>query len=351
MRILSIAYPFAAVGTDSVGGAEQILLQLDRALIDAGHESIVVACGGSRVTGHLIQTPPIRTEITPELRARIYARVCEILSDAVNRFDPDLVHMHGVDFYQYLPADDRPVLVTLHLPVSFYPGWIFQLQRLHIYLVCVSKSQYRTCPPSAITLSPIENGVPLPFEQPVSKEDYAVCLSRIAPEKNTHVALAASREARIRCFLAGQVFGYREHQQYHKDVVTPLLDRERQFIGAVDEQEKWRLLSKARCLLQPSLAPETSSLVAMEALACGTPVIAFPSGALPEIIDNGKTGFLVRSATEMARAILVADRIRPEDCLDAARARFSGGRMTREYIELYEELISGTTEDLERMID
>ena len=70
-----------------------------------------------------------------------------------------------------------------------------------------------------------------------------------------------------------------------------LLDSERQFIGAVDEQEKWRLLSRARCLLQPSLAPETSSLVAMEALACGTPVIAFPSGALPEIIDNGKQWF------------------------------------------------------------
>jgi glycosyltransferase involved in cell wall biosynthesis len=340
LRVLSIAYPFAAVATDSVGGAEQILLRLDQALIREGHESIVVAPAESRIAGVLIRTPLIDAEITSEVRAKTYIQVRAIVSQAVARFDPDLVHLHGVDFYEYLPADDRPVLVTLHLPVSFYPSWIFALRRAHTYLLCVSDSQNRTCPQSRMVLPPIENGVPLPFVRPASKADYVVCLSRIAPEKNIHTALAAARKAGVRCLLAGKVFGYREHQEYFAEQVEPLLDGQCRFIGTINEPAKWRLLSAALCLLQPSLAPETSSLVAMEALACGTPVIAFPSGALPEIIDDRKTGFLVRSAAEMARAIFDAARLNPQDCLDAARLRFSLDRMERSYLNLYRGLAS-----------
>jgi glycosyltransferase involved in cell wall biosynthesis len=140
--------------------------------------------------------------------------------------------------------------------------------------------------------------------------------------------------------LAGKVFNYRDHQDYFTEKVEPLLDEDRCFIGAVDEPQKWKLLGAARCLLQPSLAAETSSLVAMEALACGTPVVALASGALPEIIEHGKTGFLVHSLAEMADAICAVRRLSPQDCLDVARERFSIGRMIGDYFNAYRALTS-----------
>ena len=340
LRILSIAYPFATVGSDSVGGAEQILYRLDEALVRSGHQSLVVAPVGSRVAGVLIGTASTSCEITPQVRENTYAQLRAVVAEAVSQFDPDLIHMHGIDFYEYLPLEDRPVLVTLHLPVSFYPSWIFQLPRAHTYLHCVSHSQHRTCPPCDRILPPIPNGVPLLIERPAPKSDYAVCLSRIAPEKNVHTALAAARKACVSCVLAGKVFPYREHQEYFASQVEPLLDQSRRFIGVVDEPAKWRLLQAARCLLQPSLAAETSSLVAMETLACGTPVIAFPSGALPEIIKDGRTGFIVQSAKEMAEAISKLDDLHPEDCVHAARSRFSVDRMTRDYLQAYDQLLA-----------
>jgi glycosyltransferase involved in cell wall biosynthesis len=120
--------------------------------------------------------------------------------------------------------------------------------------------------------------------------------------------------------------------------IVPRLDGSRRFIGPVGFARKRRLLTAARCLLIPSLAPETSSLVAMEALACGTPIIAFPSGALPEIVEHGRTGFLVRDEQEMAEAIGAAGTLEPENCRMAARERFSIGRTIERYLELYRQL-------------
>jgi glycosyltransferase involved in cell wall biosynthesis len=339
LRILSIAYPFAPVRTDSVGGAEQVLRHLDEALMRNAHPSVVIASAGSKVSGALVELPIVEGEITPAARERIYDHLRALIPKVVNKFNPHLLHMHGVDFYHYLPAEDHlPVLVTLHLPVSYYPSLIFHSRRRETYLMGVSRTQYRTCPESNHLLPPISNGVSVPFDRPWSKRDYTVCLSRIAPEKNCHAALEAARQAGVSCLLAGKVFSYPEHQDYFARKVQPLLDQSRRFIGVIGEPQKWELLAAARCLLQPSLAEETSSLVAMEALACGTPVIAMSCGALPEIVEEGKTGFLVRSTTEMAEAISRVQRLSPQDCLTAARERFSLRRMTGEYLQVYHKL-------------
>ncbi|HEY4782288.1 MAG TPA: hypothetical protein VIH54_10755, partial [Chthoniobacterales bacterium] len=183
LRVLNIAYPFATIGSDSVGGAEQILRRLDECLVQHRHESIVVAAPESRIAGLLISSPSIRGEINFELRNKIYHQLRRIIAEVVDRYDPGLIHMHGVDFYEYLPQDDRALLVTLHLPASFYPSWIFTLPRKHTRLLCVSASQKRSCPDSTLLLSPIENGVPSPIRRPAQKDNYTVCLSRIAPEK------------------------------------------------------------------------------------------------------------------------------------------------------------------------
>jgi glycosyltransferase involved in cell wall biosynthesis len=171
-----------------------------------------------------------------------------------------------------------------------------------------------------------------------AKRRFAVALGRICPEKGFHVALDAARRAGVPLLLAGQTFPYEAHETYFAREIAPRLDASRRFIGPIGPARKRRLLSAAQCLLLPSLAPETSSLVAMEALACGTPVIAFPSGALPEIVEHGRTGFIVRDEQEMAEAIHQATTIEPEVCRAAARARFSLERTVERYFALYRDL-------------
>src|SRR5689334_14368807 len=121
------------------------------------------------------------------------------------------------------------------------------------------------------------------------------------------------------------------------------LDRQRKFHGSVGMEQKRRLLTGARCLLVPSLVAETSSLVAMEALACGTPVIAFRSGALPEIVEHGRTGFLVNDERQMADAIAAVGTLDPAACREIAGRRFSLEKMVDAYFAIYRSLAAGET--------
>jgi glycosyltransferase involved in cell wall biosynthesis len=342
LNVLSVAYPFAPVGPDAVGGAEQVLSYLDEALVRAGHRSIVVACEGSRTAGELLATPLPPGTVDDAMRAWVHQRHLENIHRALcaRAVDViDVVHMHGVDFHAYLPPPGAPTLVTLHLPPSWYPEEVFRLDRPDTFLYCVSRAQESACPACPNLLDPIENGVPVDrLPARCKKRGFAIALGRVCPEKNLHVALDSGRKAGVPVLLGGAVFPYEAHQRYFREAIEPRLDRARRFLGPLCFERKRRLLSAARCLLQPSLAPETSSLVAMEALACGTPVIAFPSGALPEIVEHGKTGFIVRDEQEMADAIRAAGEIDPEVCREAARRRFSLERMTAQVLGVYGRL-------------
>jgi glycosyltransferase involved in cell wall biosynthesis len=176
------------------------------------------------------------------------------------------------------------------------------------------------------------------FSKSFRKKSYALVLTRICEEKGVHVALRAAHLASTPLIIAGQVYGYLEHSQFYRQEVEPLLDNLRKFIGPATLPVKRRLLAEARCVLVPSVVEETSSLVAMEALASGTPVIAFRRGALPELIRHGETGFVVQDEREMAEAIPCCSRISPEYCRDYAAQHFSAERCVRRYFALYESL-------------
>jgi glycosyltransferase involved in cell wall biosynthesis len=339
LTILSVAFPFAPVRLDAVGGAEQVLAQLDMALVRAGHRSIVVACAGSTPAGTLLATPEATGTITDAVRRRAYAAHRRAIARALRRWPVDLVHMHGIDFHAYLPPPGPPVLATLHLPPEWYPPEVFEPERPNTFLQCVSASQRARCPAGAKLLSDVPNGVALDAcDVPHAKRRFAMALGRICPEKGFHLALDAARRADVPLLLAGQTFPYEAHETYFAREIAPRLDRSRRFIGPIGPARKRRLLSAARCLLVPSLAPETSSLVAMEALACGTPVIAFPAGALPEIVEHGRTGFIVADEREMAEAIHAAARIAPDVCRRAAWERFALERTIERYFDLYRDL-------------
>jgi len=341
LTVLSVAYPLAPVGLDAVGGAEQVLASLDAALVRAGHSSVVVACEGSVTAGALLATAREEGNITDAMRQRTWARHREAIGQALERYPVDLVHLHGVDFQQYLPPPGLPVLATLHLPPAWYSADALDSGRADVWLHCVSASQRLACPPGVRLLPDVPNGVPVEALAAVRppKRDFTLMLGRVCPEKGCHLALEAARLAGVPLLIGGQVYPYPEHERYFHDEVQPRLDEKRRFLGPLRFAPKRRLLSSARCLLIPSLAPETSSLVAMEALACGTPVVAFPSGALPDIIEHGRTGFLVRDISEMAAAIRAADTLDPELCRAAARERFSDKRMINGYFALYQRVL------------
>jgi glycosyltransferase involved in cell wall biosynthesis len=293
----------------------------------------------------LCPIPKISGPLTEEVCRLVQAQQRRAIEEALQRWPIDLVHLHGIDFHRYLPGPGVPALVTLHLPPAWYPPEVFQLERPRTYLHCVSNAQRRACPPEAQLLPVIENGVPTDVPPPVSgRRRFAMTLGRICPEKGFHLALDAAWRARTPCLVAGQVFRYAAHEQYFEQEIMPRLDASRRFIGPVGCQRKRRLLAAARCLLAPSLAPETSSLVAMEALAAGTPVIAFPAGALADIVEHERTGFLVHDQREMADAIQAADLLDPEACREAARRRFSLARMTASYLDFYARLAGSSTE-------
>jgi glycosyltransferase involved in cell wall biosynthesis len=336
MTVLNVAYPLLSVSEDSAGGSEQILHLVERELVNAGHQSVVIAAEGSSIRGRLLETPRFSGEITDEVRRSAQQVHREAIGIALRRYPIDLIHFHGLDFHEYIPNDDVPMLATLHLPVSWYPEGF--LERSPIELNLVSRSQANSHS-AAAGWPVICNGIDVSrYGAADRREEYLLVLARVCPEKGIDVALRVAHKLNLPLVVAGPVHPFETHQQYFKEQVEPLLDERRRYVGPVGIDTKVDLLSRAKCLLIPSLVAETSSLVAMEAICSGTPVIAFRSGALPEVIDHGVTGFLADSEDEMIDVVGRISEISSETCRSVAEARFDARRMTREYLALYERL-------------
>jgi glycosyltransferase involved in cell wall biosynthesis len=334
LTILSVAYSLAPVTRATSGGAEQVLSMLDEAIVAAGHRSIVVAYAGSELQGELVSTPEADWPLTDDVQRAARARHRMALESVLKTTHVDVIHFHGIDVADVVTPTAIPMVTTVHLPPEWYPADF--LMRRDMHFVCVSNSQRAKFPGEA---GVIHNGVDLNIFHPGrgtrDPGQFVFALGRICEEKNLHAAIDAARMADVDLILAGGVSGYPAHQEYFHERVEPRLDARRQFIGSVGLPEKAEYFANARCVLVPSLVAETSSLVAMEALACGTPVIAFRSGALPEVVQHGVTGFIVDSTDEMAQAIGRIDTIDRARCRRVAEERFDARRMAAEYLDLY----------------
>ena len=327
------------VGSDAAGGAEQILRLIDQGLAQAGMRSLVVAAESSKVQGRLIATPLATGEITEAVREEAHKAHALRIQATLAQTKVDLIHYHGLDFFNYRAShSDVPQLATLHLPLAWYPPAIFQNPGFSMN--CVSETQGASVPANH-SLPVIANGICVDsFQFTPVKGDYLLWLGRVCPEKGPHIALSVAHHLNLPLFIAGPVHRFPAHECYFIEQIKPFLDDSRRYLGPVGLKKKSELLANARCLLVPSLAAETSSLVSMEALSSGTPVIAFRSGALPEIIESGVTGFIVDSEQEMARAVTRAQEISPSVCRAVAEDRFTADRMVSGYLDLYRSLIA-----------
>jgi glycosyltransferase involved in cell wall biosynthesis len=348
LTVLSVAYPFAPVTADPLGGAEQVLAALDRALVAAGHRSVVIAADGSTAAGELLALPPLPPgEIDEETRAKVHGLLRARLAEATAQVRPDVIHLHGIDYPAYLPPPGGPPLVaTLHLPLDWYPPEALASRREDLWLVPVSADQVGRGPGGPRLTAPVPNGVDLQRFRPAPRRGgYALAMGRICPEKGLHLALDAARAADLPLLLAGAAFPYRDHLRYLDEEIRPRLDRRRRWIGPVGGEAKARLLARARLVVAPSLVPETSSLVAREALASGAPVVAFRVGALADAVEDGRTGVLVEPGGDLAPALLAAARVDPAACRAAAEARFDLRITTEAYLAGYRRLAAGTAWD------
>ena len=352
LRVLYVSYPLLTVSEASAGGAEQMLWALEREMSSGGMETTVAASAGSRVSGELFATgePCTRPDDFERRNREHQDRIVELVHQRDRESRPfDLIHDKSGSFWTRAHEVDVPVLATLHLPRSFYPEDDFRNAPANVCFNCVSRSQAASFQNLPQLLGAVPNGIALDRfvcdDNVESQRSGLLWLGRVCEEKAPHLALEIARNAGLPIALAGQVYPFSYHQQYFQREVMPLLHAmpAARWFDSPSFSEKLHLLRCAEALLITSQVDETSSLVAMEAAACGTPVIAFHRGALSEVVSDGETGFVVSDVSEATEALTKMKDISQNTCRNYARQHFSSERMAECYAEMYKTVISRRT--------
>lgn len=352
-RTLFVSYPLLPVSETSAGGAEQMLWTLEAELFRRGHRTTVAACSGSHVSGELLATGDLPS--SPDTFPDREAQHCETVVRWVQEREAegvgfDIIHDKSTGFWRHASEINAPVLATLHLPRAFYRSEYFDNLSENVFFNCVSRSQLNSFRDLPHLLGYVKNGIVTErfsarkLAPQGSGQNYLLWLGRMCEEKGPHLALDIAYTANQRVIIAGQIYPFLYHQSYFAREIIPRLKRAgtmASFVNSPSFEEKAELLGGASAVLIPSLADESSSLVAMEAAACGTPTIAFARGALPEIVDHGRTGFVVKDEHEMQQAIQEINNINPADCIQHAKANYSAGSMADGYESLYTVLRQG----------
>ena len=335
-----LAPPWIPIPPPGYGGIEAVVALLARELVRAGHDVTLFAAPGSRSDADV---RPLLARAHPgEIERALYeadhvARAFADIDAACQSGQPfDVIHDH-CGFTAFAMADrlDTPLVHTLHGPFTPDTAAFYSHHAHKAHVVAISQAQLDSAPPQVRAAGVVPN--PIDAEEwPLvrDKDDYLLWVGRMTDEKGPHRAIAAARAARTPLVLAGPVQPGQE-AFFEREVAPHIDDWCVRYVGEVAGEHKTRLFARARALLMPIRWPEPFGLVMLEAMVCGTPVIAFPEGSARELVTPGQTGLLVNDEREMAAACQETELIDPVRCRAIAVERFDARCVARAYEEIY----------------
>jgi glycosyltransferase involved in cell wall biosynthesis len=348
LRVAMLAPPWIPVPPPGYGGIEAVVALLTDELVRRGHEVTLFAAPGS-VSGaevHTLLDRPHPDRIERSLyEVDHVARAFAMIDGARDQGRPfDVVHDH-CGFTAFAMADrlSTPLVHTLHGPFTEDAAAFYAHHAAKAEVVAISHAQLETAPPglrvAGVVPNPIDAGQ---WPLVTKKDDYLLWVGRMTAEKGAHRAIAAALIAGMRLVLAGPVQPGQE--RYFAEGIEPYLDGERiRYVGEVAGERKRRLFSRARALLMPIRWPEPFGMVMLEAMVCGTPVIAFPEGAARELVIPGQTGVLVADEAAMARACRELSEIDPVRCRQTIVDRCDVGQVAYGYEQIYHRATLGAS--------
>jgi glycosyltransferase involved in cell wall biosynthesis len=340
MRIAQIAPPWLAVPPAGYGGIEWVVALLADGLTDAGHDVTLYAPGGSVTKAKLVS--PFEGPTGAAHIGEVYYDVVHAATAYLDADSYDVVHDHSGMIGPAIGSQCRtPVVHTLHGPFTDKAKQFYTMLSGRIWYVAISEAQRAFCPDLSY-LGTVYNGIDMskaPFRE--QKEDFLLFLGRINREKGPELAVDVARRTGKKLVMAVKMAEEFE-KEYWRDVVEPRLTGDEEIIGEITVEQKGELLARAAGVLFPIQWPEPFGLVMAEAMACGTPVVAFANGAAPEVIADGKTGFLINTLDEMADRVGRLGEIEPAECRRHVQEKFSAEVMVAGYERAFERLPSSS---------
>jgi glycosyltransferase involved in cell wall biosynthesis len=340
MRIAQIAPLSESVPPKLYGGTERVVSFLTDQLVALGHEVTLFASGDSKTSAKLVPTWPEALRLKGTCKDYLAPHLLMLENVVARAAQFDVLHFHiaQMHFPVLRRLCDIAHVTTLH-------GRLDMDELLPLYeefsdmpVVSISNAQ-RAPLPNAGWVATIHHGLPANlFTFNPARGSYLAFLGRISPEKRVDRAIAIATACGERLRIAAKVDD--ADRDYFERDVRPLLDNPLvEFIGEIQDREKNGFLGHAKALLFPIDWPEPFGLVMIEAMACGLPVIAFPGGSVPEIIDDGVTGFIVATIDEAVRAVRRIDTLDRRRCREVFERRFSARRMASQYVEVYRHVV------------